>query len=510
MSRAAIGRFALALAISWHAAAAAAGGDKPDFEFLPVPSNRANAAKPVPKYRFMFGEPARWSGPVRWKYNHSGAPSPFDGDPAGTLEKVRAALDSWTQSCGIQYVYEGETAVPPNHRFWDPRFGEQPDNLNVVGWGQLDGNQTGLAWAWFDEDGSGRFLTDADIVLSSDRVSSALEIQRTGSHEWGHAIGLAHSNLHGTLMSGPPDSAYNALRGPMADDLRGCRCLYGPPAGQQSGYSCSLPTKVELGTVAIGDGSAARAVTLTNHGNGPLGITSVVLSTVRLVGDDGCPAGSALAPGQSCTVALVARPTLVFDYHELITFNTSDGAYPIAVTFSGSDTPPVTPAVVQLVEYVHTGFGHYFLTHLPGEIAKLDNGTLSGWSRTGRAISAWVDGTGITSPVCRFFSDTFAPKSSHFYTSFPAECQTVRSNPSWSFEGEVFHVDLPDAQGRCASGTQSRPPALQQRAERRAESSVHDRRRAAPADDRAGLAAGRRGRGRDDVRAYVNKNLVRG
>jgi hypothetical protein len=30
----------------------------------------------------------------------------------------------------------------------------------------------------------------------------------------------------------------------------------------------------------------------------------------------------------------------------------------------------------------------------------------------------------------------------------------VKSNADWSFEGEVFHVALPDGQGACPSGTQ--------------------------------------------------------
>ena len=118
---------------------------------------------------------------------------------------------------------------------------------------------------------------------------------------------------------------------------------------------------------------------------------------------------------------------------------------------------------MQLVEYFHTGFGHYFVTHLTDEIVKLDNGTFAGWSRTGRSINAWTSATAGSAPVCRFFSEKFAPKSSHFYTSFASECQTVKNDANWSFEGEVFHVGLPDAQGNCAAGTQRGLPAVQQR-----------------------------------------------
>jgi hypothetical protein len=446
-------RWTLPFAFAAFAGSAGGSGEStPDYEFIPVPKGRANAAKPVPKYQFLYGPQGRWPGPMRWHYNHSNAPPPFDSDPAGTLAQVRAALESWTNVCGITYVYEGETSIPPNTRINHPQFGEQPDDINVVGWDTLDGNTAGVAWVWYDPDT--RELTDGDIILSIQRVQSQVSMQRTATHEWGHAIGLAHSNVEGTLMSGPPDSEYNSLTRVQKDDVRGCRCLYGAAAGNPAGYSCSLPARIDFGLVPINGASAPRTMTLTNHGNAPLSLTNVALNSLRVTRDDGCPAGTVLQPGQSCSVTIVARPTHLISFIDVMTFNTSDGPYAIPVSYTGSNDPVPTPQVTQLVEFFHAGFGHYFVTHLQDEITKLDNGTFSGWSRTGRSISAWTTATAGSSPVCRFFSEKFAPKSSHFYTSFTSECQTVKSDPSWSFEGEVFHVGLPDAQGNCAVGTQ--------------------------------------------------------
>ena len=56
-------------------------------------------------------------------------------------------------------------------------------------------------------------------------------------------------------MSGPPTSSYNGGTSLQTDDRRGCRCLYGPAAGQPEGYSCSLPEKLELGGASVGDAS---------------------------------------------------------------------------------------------------------------------------------------------------------------------------------------------------------------------------------------------------------------
>ena len=114
--------------------------------------------------------------------------------------------------------------------------------------------------------------------------------------------------------------------------------------------------------------------------------------------------------------------------------------------------PP--PAITDVVEYYNTDFNHYFVTSFADEIALLDAGRFQGWVRTGRTFPVWVQDNGSRHAVCRFFSASFAPKSSHFYTPFPDECATVQANPNWTFEGIAFHVQLPTFNGNCLSGTQ--------------------------------------------------------
>jgi hypothetical protein len=72
-------------------------------------------------------------------------------------------------------------------------------------------------------------------------------------------------------------------------------------------------------------------------------------------------------------------------------------------------------------------------------------------------MRAWAQPLALqaTATVCRFFSARFAPKSSHFYTASAQECAGVKRSADWQFEGEVFHVALPDATGACAAGTQA-------------------------------------------------------
>ncbi len=114
----------------------------------------------------------------------------------------------------------------------------------------------------------------------------------------------------------------------------------------------------------------------------------------------------------------------------------------------------VAAAAPTAVEYYHAAYGHYFVTASVQEIAKLDAGAIGGWQRTGEAFGVQDVGTAGTANVCRFWTgQTFAPKSSHFYTPFAAECATVKGNRDWTFEGEVFAFALADANGGCAGAT---------------------------------------------------------
>ncbi|MEO8751105.1 MAG: hypothetical protein ABI624_00340 [Casimicrobiaceae bacterium] len=113
-------------------------------------------------------------------------------------------------------------------------------------------------------------------------------------------------------------------------------------------------------------------------------------------------------------------------------------------------TTPTTPAV----EYYYADWNYYFVTSFPTEIALLDGGAFNGnWKRTGESFSVWPESTATSSPACRFFSTSFAPRSSHFYTPFAAECTTVKANPDWQYESVAFHLELANASGLCGGST---------------------------------------------------------
>ena len=135
----------------------------------------------------------------------------------------------------------------------------------------------------------------------------------------------------------------------------------------------------------------------------------------------------------------------------------ADGIYDAAVFLAagGVRSPgggPVTGSVLmKAFEFYHAAFNHYFVTAIADEITKLDNGTFVGWTRTGKAFNVFVKGAPGTVLVCRFFSTAFGLLSSHFYTPFASECATVKQNPNWLFEDEVFAVILPTPTGTVRS-----------------------------------------------------------
>jgi hypothetical protein len=134
---------------------------------------------------------------------------------------------------------------------------------------------------------------------------------------------------------------------------------------------------------------------------------------------------------------------------------TASGAATGASVGPPPEVPPAPPApppssdTIDLIEYHHAAWDHYFITGIPDEIAKLDNGTFSGWSRTGQKFKAYPVTSQQGAVVCRFFSTAFAPRSSHFYTLLPNECAVVRENADWHYEGDVFRIDVAAFNGAC-------------------------------------------------------------
>ena len=148
-------------------------------------------------------------------------------------------------------------------------------------------------------------------------------------------------------MSGPPDSGYTGFAQLTSDDVQGCRCLYGPPAGVQAGFVCSLPTKIDFGAIQVGTARATRQVRVTNDGTASMTIHSINVGRNDFaVTNNGCATGMTLPPGASCAVDLNAKPEFVGVTRTDAVIDTSVGLYRIPLRAEGIPfvfVPPPPP-----------------------------------------------------------------------------------------------------------------------------------------------------------------------
>jgi len=199
-------------------------------------------------------------------------------------------------------------------------------------------------------------------------------------------------------------------------------------------------------------------VTITNTGTASVAVSSITSSNPAEfpLGSHSC---STVTAGSSCALSFTFQPNTAGARSTTITVTSNGVGSPQAIVVTGNGigivTPPPPPpsATANVVEYYHAAFDHYFVTAIADEITKLDNGTFAGWARTGRQFKIYPGTASGVSAVCRFFSTAFGAKSSHFYTANPAECTTVKANPNWQFEAEVFNTPVPTFDGSCPSGT---------------------------------------------------------
>jgi YVTN family beta-propeller protein len=147
----------------------------------------------------------------------------------------------------------------------------------------------------------------------------------------------------------------------------------------------------------------------------------------------------------------VAPWRIVDGLNHVFVLNTN-GAATDTVTIAAEEN---TLANTQIAtEFYEADFNHYFNTDDEVETRLLVDGIFGdGWHRTFLFFRVWTAPGPGRLPVCRLFSASFAPLSSHFYTLNAAECQFRAAN-GWVLESSAFYYLMPtDANGNCPAGT---------------------------------------------------------
>ena len=80
-----------------------------------------------------------------------------------------------------------------------------------------------LAHAYFPEDGRAHFDEDEQYT---DATPSGTNLLQVAVHEFGHSLGLQHSNVQGSIMF-PTYSGYVPNMSLHQDDINGIQYLYG-------------------------------------------------------------------------------------------------------------------------------------------------------------------------------------------------------------------------------------------------------------------------------------------
>lgn len=102
--------------------------------------------------------------------------------------------------------------------------------------------------------------------------------------------------------------------------------------------------------------------------------------------------------------------------------------------------------------FYNPDINHYFRAGGYEEVDLILSGVFGRWIDTEDYFMAWRDGTSGAQPVCRFYGTPGRGPNSHFYTADRAECESVKRDPGWQYEGIAFYAKLPKG-GICPAGT---------------------------------------------------------
>jgi len=397
----------------------------------------------------------------------AGATFPLSGNTCGTSLAAGG-------SCKFNVAYAPTAAAVDSGTITVSYAGGAPITINVAG--------TGTAAATPNLSASPPLVAFGSVNVGQSSAATTITVNNTGGAA-ASAIALVNSNpAEFAVSANTCGSTLNAAAscslkvayaptgagadsatltfnysggGSLSISLSGTGVAVAPPPGTGQ---LSMPASIVLPDQSVGATSAPQVVTIGNIGSATVAVASIASSNPAEFAVSGSTCGS-VAAGASCTFNVTFAPTSTGARSASITITSNGANSPqaiiaggIGLTAAGGGTPPPNNAVVA-VEYYHTAFDHYFITAIADEIAKLDNGTFVGWTRTGKTFNVYPTLAAGLKTVCRFFSTSFNPKSSHFYTPDAPECTTVKSNPNWQFEGDVFFTITPALDGSCPAGT---------------------------------------------------------
>src|SRR5262249_33907485 len=157
----------------------------------------------------------------------------------------------WAAVTPLTFTERPDSGPPPSDDEYDPGPAGQ-----LLRWGHHNIDGSGGALAHAREPGANGINGDVHLD-DSDTFNFGVSLE-TATHEFGHALGLAHSDADGSFIMHSTD--LHGMTGPgsgflFPDDINGVRSLYGTGLGYVLGIGGDLHV---YGTGALPDGSGGN------------------------------------------------------------------------------------------------------------------------------------------------------------------------------------------------------------------------------------------------------------